>query len=168
MTPTRPTAPAADPSDPEVAALFADRLAHRRKDLEETAASYRRWMEEAQRKLDQLEETVTEEVTRTVGCRRALEAAGFHVEPVYGLVHLVHTTEDKLPEVYRAIGRLDGQSVVKDIADAKKKLLTVTVRSAICPNIRVTYSKKLRKTDRCRIEKVREKATTRAVLVCGR
>lgn len=77
----------------------------------------------------------------------------------------VETTQRKLVAVYRVVGRLDGANARKEVADAGKNLVRVTLRAVKFPCVRVTYLRTLKPTDTCRIEVVRSE---RAELVCGR
>ena len=51
----------------------------------------------------------------------------------------------------------------KDLADAKKKLVSITLRPVNYPTVRIRYTRKLPKTAKCRIVRHRSSYTT---LVC--
>jgi hypothetical protein len=70
--------------------------------------------------------------------------------------------------VAKAIGRLDPRTVEKEVADPDKKLVRVTLRAFHFPEVRVSYLRKLKDTDQCRIEAVEVPARVEHRLVCAR
>lgn len=130
---------------------------------------YSKYMAEEAKKADRAEEEAAKAVGKWAEAIAKLKAAGFKVETKdYTLDIVVRTTEKKLTRVYKAIGRLDPETVCKELADAEKELVKVSIDSAHYPRVTVVYHHKLRPNDKCRIEKVEVPAKTEYQLVCGR
>lgn len=99
--------------------------------------------------------------------KRALEEAGF--EAYLGSwtdTLTVDTEPNRLTEVYRVVGRLDGRNKSVWLVDARKRLVEVRLPAAHKPFVNVVYRTKLPKGARCRIVTEKVKARTEARLVC--
>lgn len=156
MTTTVPVLPA-------VAAAIDERVRRRRADIEQTLASYRRSIEA---ELAQLSE-VEAKVLQLFAVKARLEAAGLPCKVRNWSDHIeVETTKDRLVDVYRAVGRLDGRNKSVDLVNPRKRLVRVTLAAVAYPFVTVTYQTHLPAGARCRIEATKTKARTEHRLVC--
>src|SRR4051794_30224740 len=90
--------------------------------------AYTNWLKTETEKLLGADEQALKDVTAWAEALSKLRRAGFKVETTeYGLDLKVVTTRKKLTRVYHAIGKLDPQSVCKEVADAEKKLVRVSI-----------------------------------------
>ena len=129
--------------------------------------AYSEWLKSETAKFLTADEKAAEDVTKWAEALSKLRRAGFKVKTTEcGLDLKVVTTRKKLTAVYQAIGRLDPQSVCKDIADPAKKLVRVSINSVQYPFVTVVYDHKLRDTDKCRIESVTVPEHVEHRLVC--
>ncbi len=98
-----------------------------------------------------------------------LTKAGFKPEEhgwqTFGIV--VHTTEDKLTKLYNTIGRLNEDEMEKEIEDAAKKTVKITIPAVKYPNVRVSFIRKLTDSDKCKIVEEVVPSRVEARLVCG-
>lgn len=149
-----------------------DRLEDRRRDAEEYISTLLRRVGEERERLEHLEARLTEYFT----VRDALEAAGFEVRGWWGSEDLeVRTTQDRLPDVYRVVGRLDGRRAHKDLldrpadapADAPDRV-RVTLACVRHPFVTVAYERDLKPGDPCRVVEVEVPARVERQLLCGR
>ena len=72
----------------------------------------------------------------------------------WGSFHSTGAGNRKLAKAVRGIRKaLDCQVKLdeKDLADAKKKLVSITLRPVTFPTVRIRYTRKLPKTAKCRI-----------------
>jgi hypothetical protein len=106
--------------------------------------------------------TKVENARQTRMALERLDAAGIevacygntYVHIDLGFFHSTGTGNRKLAEAVRGIRKALGCQVKmdeKDLADAKKKLVTITLRPVIFPTVRIRYTRKLPKTAKCRI-----------------
>lgn len=103
-----------------------------------------------------------------VAMKAKLKAAGFECFIAdWDMTVNVDIEEAQIPAVYEIVGRLKGEEAEKEIVDAKKRLVRVTVEPADYPFVRVSYQTKLAKNAKCRIETIRHKATREKKLVCS-
>ena len=131
--------------------------------------AYSEWLKTETEKFLTADERATEEVNKWAEALAKLKQAGFKVTTSDSSLDLsVLTTQKRLTAVYHAVGRLDARSVSKDIADAEKKLVRVSITSANYPNLTVVYLHKLRNSDKCQIvsEVIPERTEHR--LVCSK
>jgi hypothetical protein len=146
--------------------------------LDQFAAEVRKkTLEDARSYVKNLRENAKERVERARQTREALqklEAAGVvlaHCHTTYAYIELgfFPTTKggnSRLAEAVRrvrlALGcKLDMDG--KEVNDAKKRLVTVTLRATNYPSVRVQFERKLPKGAKCRIVRCRTSYTT---LVC--
>src|SRR4051812_2095244 len=115
---------------PELAAAIDERVRRRRTDIEQTVASYRRYIET---ELAQLAE-VEAKVLTLFAVKARIEAMGLPCKVWTWSDHIeVETTKDRLVEVYRAVGRLDGKNRTVDLVNARKKLVKVSLAAVNYP-----------------------------------
>jgi hypothetical protein len=122
-------------------------------------------IESVRRSVQYAREEAKQKVENAKQTRMAMErldAAGIEVS-CYGntYVHIdlefFHSTgagNRKLAEAVRGIRKALGCQVKmdeKDLADAKKKLVAITLRPVNYPTVRIRYTRKLPKTAKCRI-----------------
>ena len=136
-----------------IEAKARERLAKRRRSLQMDVSSYVSSLAELTSKLEKVEEEVASDVQKFAEACIKLKRAGIKFDNPWGLVLQVRTTKKGLLKVYKAIGRLDGSKVSKQIESAEKQLIQVTVPSANYPNLQVSYIHKLSPNDKCKIVK---------------
>jgi len=130
-------------------------------------AAYAEYLKDATERLTKADQLAEEGVAKWAEAIGKLKRAGFKVTTSeYGLDLTVTTTRKKLPQVYHAIGKLNPETLCKDIADAEKKLVRVSINAVKYPNVSVVYLHKLRDTDKCKIESVSVPARVEHRLVC--
>ena len=145
---------------------LAERKRNARRWAQDSIKSYAEYLKAETEKLERLDETVSREVDQFIEALVKLRQAGFKATNPWALELKVETTKRRLTDVYRAIGRLDGAKARKDIRDAKKGLVVVTLPSVNYPDLEVSFVHKLSDADRCRIESVEVPARTEHRLVC--
>jgi hypothetical protein len=129
--------------------------------------SYAQYLKTETEKLQRAEETAEAEVAEWQESLEKLRAAGFRPKVSKHTLDIVLDTKmSRLTEVAKAIGRLDPKSLDKDIADAKKKLVKVSIRGARFSKVKVVFVRKLLPTDKCQIEEVKVPETVEYRLVC--
>jgi hypothetical protein len=148
-----------------VARKLADRLAYKRNDIRGDIKTYAQFLHEQTEALGLVEETVGQEAALFAEAVAKLRAARVKFTVSYGWRLEVETTKKSLKKVYEALGRLDGSKQGKEILDAGKKLVKVTLPVVAYPEVYVSFPHKLTESDKCRIETVTE---TRTRLVCKR
>ena len=133
----------------------------------ETIKDYSRYLLEASERLSNAAELASKEVDQWVDAVARLKEAGFRPETNdYDLEIIVRVKESRLPDVARAIGLLNNDSVCKYLKDGEKKLVTVHIWSVKYPNVKVIYIHKLKETDKCRTEVVEVPAKIEHKLIC--
>ncbi len=148
----------------EVAAEITARVNTKKGDIESSIARYERYIENEREKLNQVEDATT----NFFAVRARLQAAGFDVKVSSWNESLeVNVDRTQLTEVYKLIGRLNGEYAAKEIVDSRKRLIRVSLPSVRHPFVNVVYQTKLAKGAKCKIETVKYKARTEKVLVCG-
>lgn len=148
---------------------LADRTRRLRQWAEGSIRTYTEYLQAETQKLVNAEKTAREEVDKWAEALQALKQARLKAETNdWDLGIVVQTTEKSLTKVYKAIGRLDPQTLEKDIQNAEKKTIRVALRSVKYPNVTVVYVRKLKDGDKCKIETVDVPATKEHRLVCGR
>lgn len=148
-----------------VARKLADRLAYKRNDIAGDIRTYAQFLADRTEALAKVEDVVEQEAAQFADAVAKLRAARVKFIASYGWRLEVETTKKGLMKVYKALGRLDGSKQGKEILDADKNLIKVTLPAAAYPCVHVSFPHKLTATDRCRIETVQE---TRTRLVCAR
>ncbi len=149
----------------EMTQRIAERIQSQREHIERVVANFENSIVANRKRLSTLEETATKEVSQTFQAKQLLEASGFAAKMHSWGLHIdVEVEEKDLTKIYHAIGRLDPRTVFKEIVDAREKLVKVLIRSVHFPNVTIAYQKKLKPTDKCRIEK----AEPEYALVCVR
>jgi hypothetical protein len=144
----------------------ADRI---RRWAQDNIAQWAENLKEETQKLARAEEKAADEAAKWAQAVARLRAAGFKVElSDYDFDVTVKTTRKKLTDVYRAIGRLNPQSVAKSIVNAKKKLIRVAIDSVAYPFVTVVYVHKLGPNDKCKIVEEKVPARVQHNLVCER
>jgi hypothetical protein len=114
--------------------------------------------------LERLTKVEAEETKRFALVER-LRTAGF--EPwvsEYCETVSIDVSKEKLTEVYRVVGRLKKEYA--SIANARKKMIEVTLIAVNEPLLRVKYVRKLTKSDPCQIVSRKVKAYTERHLEC--
>ncbi len=149
----------------DVAKAIADRVSAKKSELENSIAAYERYITEKRKAIENLEE----QTTNFFGVKAQLEANGFEVKVCTWTDRLtVNIDKKQLTDVYKVIGRLNGESANKEIVDSRKRLIRVSLRAVKHPFVNVTYQTKLAKGAKCKIETVKYKARTEKVLTCER
>lgn len=148
-----------------VARKLAERLAYKQRDIRGDIENWSEFLRKKAAELANVEAAVEQETARFAEAVAKLRAAGVKFTPTWGLNIEVATTKKGLGKVYKAIGRLDGAKQGKEIHDAGKKLVKVTLPAVAYPFVSVSFVHKLTETDRCRIE---TETVTRTRLVCKR
>lgn len=117
------------------------------------------------KRLASLDEALIEAANTIEGLKKLQDAGLAKNEQLsdfnYNWLH-IHVDRKELPKVHKAIGKVT--VVCKDVADSRKKLLDVTLRSEKYPGIRIIYRTKLPKGSKCQIVRTRR---TRTALVCS-
>jgi hypothetical protein len=146
--------------------------------LDKFAAEVRqKTLEEARAYVKNLRENANERIEKAKQTREALqllEAAGVevtHLHPTYAYLELGYFPMTKsgnaaLAAAVRKVRLALGCQLTQDgkeVNDAKKQLVTVTLRAAKYPSVRVQFERKLPRGAKCRIVRHRSSYTT---LVC--
>lgn len=141
-----------------------------RKSVTELIASYERHIARQRELLDKL----PAQVAAIFEVKETLAQAGFTA--TYGSWSRtleLDVTEDQLPEVYAAVGRLDGSQLSKELVDPAKRIVRITMPCVAHPFLTVSYKKqlptansKIGKSLKCKIVTVREPARVVKQLVC--
>ncbi len=139
------------------------RVNTKRADVESSIARYERYIANEREKLTRVED----ETTNFFAVKARLQAAGFAVRASTWAETLeVNVDRTQLTEVYKLIGRLNGEHASKEIVDPRKRLIRVTLPSVRHPFVSVVYQTKLPRGAKCKIETVKYKARTEKFLVC--
>jgi hypothetical protein len=129
--------------------------------------TYTEYLTEAAEKLSKAEETATKEVQEWAENITRLKEAGFKPETNdWDLDIVVNINERRLPDVARAIGPLNEESIDKSLHDHTKGLVKVRIYGLKVRNVKVVYIHKLKPTDRCKIVEELVPAKVEHRLVC--
>lgn len=155
---------------PENVTAMEKAIESARQSIGELIASYERHIARLRTKLD----AVPAQVAAIFEVKETLAQAGFTA--YYGSWSRtleLDVTEDQLPEVYAAVGRLDGSQLSKELVDPAKRIVRITMPCVAHPFLTVSYKKqlpaansKIGKSMKCKIVTVREPARVVKQLVC--
>ncbi len=151
-----------------VQTIIAERIKFRRDDLTESIARNEVWIAEQRESLANVVSAVTEKVTKAFEGMAILESNGYRVFRTWQEQMEVHVTQDQLVDLRRLLGKFDQKALRSNIEDPKLGLIRMETKAAAFPTITISYTKRLKKRDRCRIKTERTPASTRKVLVCQR
>ncbi len=147
----------------EVAAEITARVNTKKADIESAIARYERYIESERVKLTKVEEATT----NFFAVKARLQAASFDVKvSTWAETLEVSVDRTQLTEVYKLIGRLNGEYASKEIVDPRNRLIRVSLPSVRHPFVSVVYQTKLPKNAKCKIETIKYKARTEKILVC--
>jgi uncharacterized protein YjbJ (UPF0337 family) len=150
-----------------VEARIKERTERARERAVGTIKNYMEYMAEATERLTKAKETTEKEVKEWAETITRLKEAGFKPETdEWSQDIVVNTKEGRLADLARAIGPLNPNSVDKEIHDAEKKLVRVSIYGLHAKNVKVIYIHKLRETDRCKIVTELIPAKVEHKLVC--
>ena len=142
---------------------LARRVAERKQSILESVAVYERKIASLREEMD----TVGPKLAELYETKKALEAAGFDVHlGSWSDTLTVDVEPNRLTDVYKVVGRLDGRNKSVSLVDARKRLVEVRLPAAHKPFVHVVYRTKLPKGARCKIVTEKVKARTEARLVC--
>lgn len=118
--------------------------------------------------LQNAEDKAREGVEKLAEALNLLRKAGFKPKvDDYYLKLYVHTTQDRLKEVYKAIGKLDPRTIDKDLLDGAKGLVKVSLYSEKFPMVKVLFKRKLGPKDPCKVVTIDVPAKKEFRLVCN-
>jgi hypothetical protein len=140
---------------------LVDMIALRKGNIEGQIKTYERYITGCRERLTKVEA----EETKRFALVEKLRAAGF--EPwvsEYCETVSIDVPKEKLTEVHRVVGRLKKEYA--NIANARRKMIEVTLIAVNEPLLRVKYVRKLTKSDPCQIISRKVKAYTERHLEC--